>query len=297
MVWGSARRLWIGDGQDEIWHSSFYTYLPGWKGKEVVTVHDMAPERFAELFTDPMDAVGREQKRRCIERADAIICDSQATRDDIECIYPVKNIPVSVIPLAHSATFRVLPAGQLDRQEQPMRPFFLYVGSRLHYKNFSGLLEIYAAWDKRKQIDLKVVGPAWTKAEKRTQAALGIEQQVSLQTNINDNELCGLYNTAVALVFPSLVEGFGLPLLEALACGCPVVASHISSTVEVAGDCPVYFELDDRDSLLTALDQVISEGRNTPRTQAGLERAASFSWERTAQATLDVYRKVSQENE
>ncbi len=118
---------------------------------------------------------------------------------------------------------------------------------------------------------------------------LGIHNCVDLITDISDKELCQLYNRAAAFVFPSLYEGFGMPLLEAMACGCPVIASRIPATIEVAGDCPVYFEPTEQESLLAAFDIPLSESRESERTRAGLKRVEKYSWDATAKQTLGVY--------
>jgi len=288
-TWNHARQAWVGNGVNQIWHSTFYTYQPGWRGAEVVTVHDMAPELFPELFSDPMDAVGREQKKRCIERAAAVICDSEATSQDLKRLLPLDSKPIHIIPLAHSEAFQRLPNNRIDPQIVPALPFILYVGSRVHYKNFSFLLDVFAAWEKRNEIHLVLAGPPLTSEEKNTLKAKGLSELVQHAGVIDDSALSQLYNTAAALVFPSLIEGFGLPLLEAMACGCPIAASEIASTVEVAGDCPVYFDPYDPLSLSNALNRVVSEGRGSARVNAGLERSGLYSWDRTARLYLDVY--------
>jgi glycosyltransferase involved in cell wall biosynthesis len=117
----------------------------------------------------------------------------------------------------------------------------------------------------------------------------GLNDLVVHAGSLDDLGLNQLYNNASALVFPSLIEGFGLPLLEAMACGCPIAASEIPSTTEVAGDCPVYFDPHDPLSLTNALNRVVSEGRDSFRVGAGLQRSGMYSWDRTARAYLDVY--------
>ncbi len=166
-IWNFTRQIWLGNGKDEIWHSTFFTYLPGWHGPEIVTVHDMAPERLKDLFTDKMDAAGRDQKKRCVERAVEIICDSCATKIDLEAEYQLGDKKISVIPLSHSNIFQLFPNKQTSDFDFIICPFLLYVGSRAHYKNFHFLLDIYAKWDQREQIHLVVVGPSWTTEEKR----------------------------------------------------------------------------------------------------------------------------------
>ncbi len=291
-IWSAARQVWVGGGRGQIWHSTFFTFSPGWKGQEIVTVHDMAPERFPELFNDPMDRVGREAKRRCVERAAAVICDSEATRSDLERLIPISHQPRHVVPLAHSEIFRVLHDNELDSQELSPEPFILYVGSRAHYKNFRSILDFFAFWERRHEIRLLVVGAPWTAHERDAIRSRDLQTRIQHAGAISDERLCQLYNSASALVLPSLIEGFGLPLLEAMACGCPIAASKIPSTLEVAGDCPVYFEPLDVRSIATAINHLIGEGRDTARTAAGLQRARLYSWDSTARAYLEIFQQV-----
>ena len=167
--------------------------------------------------------------------------------------------------------------------------------SRAHYKNFQGLLNAYSKWNGRSAMKLLVVGPLWTSEEGRLLSGLGISRLVELLTDVRDEALCTLYNQAKAFIYPSLYEGFGIPLLEAMACGCPVIASRYPTTVEIAGDCCIYFELDSPDSLIDAFDRAVSEGRDGAKARAGLEHAKRFSWEKTARETLAVYRSLLQE--
>jgi glycosyltransferase involved in cell wall biosynthesis len=122
---------------------------------------------------------------------------------------------------------------------------------------------------------------------------LRIAESVRLWENVDDEHLNRLYNQAVAFVYPSLCEGFGIPLLEAMVCGCPIVASRIPTTLEVAGECPYYFDPGNMDELIAALTAAAANGRTAPSIASGLERATKFSWEKTAQKTLAVYRELS----
>jgi glycosyltransferase involved in cell wall biosynthesis len=115
---------------------------------------------------------------------------------------------------------------------------------------------------------------------------------IRLITNIDDEGLCKLYNEAAAFVYPSMFEGFGIPILEAMACGCPIVASNIPSTVEIAGNYPIYFEATQIESLMNALDQVVVDPINTDRIHAREEHLKIFSWDKTASQTLEVYRSL-----
>jgi glycosyltransferase involved in cell wall biosynthesis len=297
-----VRRLWIGRGGGKIWHSTYFTMPERWNGASVVTVVDMVYERFPDLFVGPEEdqfKLKRDydqfltEKRGCVLAADAVLCISDTTRRDVQHFYSMNSDRLHVIPLACSDAFRQLEQRHEVFEASTRGPFLLYVGSRVHYKNFDGFLKAYNTWSGREEIALVVVGGPWSASEEGRLVELGIRDQVHLITDVGDETLCHLYNQAAAFVHPSLYEGFGIPLLEAMACGCPVVASRIPSTREVGGEIPIYFEPTEVDDLLAALDIAISEGRNSERVQAGLERAKSYSWDRTAVQTLEVYRQIS----
>jgi glycosyltransferase involved in cell wall biosynthesis len=154
------------------------------------------------------------------------------------------------------------------------------------------LLQAYSSWPRRKEVDLVVVGGKWSKKEVQHLAKLGITDRVHLLRDVDDQKLCLLYNQATAFVYPSIYEGFGIPLLEAMACGCPIIASRIPSTLEVAGECPIYFEPTEAEDLLAAFDIALSEGRASERVRSGLEQVKCYSWDKTARWTLEVYRAL-----
>jgi glycosyltransferase involved in cell wall biosynthesis len=285
-------RLRLGAGRGKIWHSTYFSEPGRWEGRKVYTVADMIHERYPDLFGGPGGDAFRALRKRCVLSADAVICISEATRNDIREIYDWDSDRLHVIHLACSDFFRSLRGEEQEGSRPGERPFLLYVGSRAHYKNFDGLLRAYSRWEKRRDVALLVVGPPWSSGEAESLRDLGVAEQVSLLTNVDDEALCRLYNRAAAFLYPSLYEGFGIPLLEAMACGCPVVASRIATTVEIAGDCPIYFEALDGDSLLHALDQAMQEGRNSERTRGALAHAGGYSWDRTAAETLRVYRSL-----
>jgi glycosyltransferase involved in cell wall biosynthesis len=291
----SWSNLWIGQGKGKIWHSTYYTMPPTWKGLQVVTVADMIYERFPDLFSGLGSDQFRESQKRCIMAADAVLCISEATSKDVQEIYQLNPDRLHVVHLAYSEIFRpIIENNDSGSGSQAARqPFFLYVGSRAHYKNFSSLISAYSRWKNKEEVRLLVVGPPWTQEEGKELASLGIEGRIDLITNAQDDLLCALYNQAAAFVYPSLYEGFGIPLLEALACGCPVIASRIATTVEIAEGCPVYFEVGREDSLIASFDKVLAEGRKSARTIAGLEHVKKFSWDKTAQGTLDIYKSLT----
>lgn len=289
---GLIQKMLVGRESEKIWHSTYYTMPLRWNGYSVVTVHDMIFERFCDFYTGSDADRLRERKKRCVQNADAVICVSNATREDVRNFYKIDFDSVYVVPHAYSDVFR-----RLENSESiPMlngRPFLLYVGIRSPYKNYNKLIRAYSKWSRQKDVMLVLVGARpWSNDELSQLSQLQIQQQVQLLQNVDDETLCRLYNNAVAFVYPSLYEGFGIPLLEAMACGCPVVASRIPSTVEVAGDCPVYFDPSEEDDLLDALDTVLSKGRSSERLKLGLEKSKSYSWDKTATQTLQIYQEV-----
>ena len=289
----AVKKTLLGRTKHKIWHSTYFTMPTRWDGAQVVTVHDMIYELFPHLFASDGAERFREQKKRCILAADAVICVSETTKKDLCDFYGLPPGKIWVVPHGYTETFGCLENDGENKWQVVPRPFLLYVGDRAHYKAFDTLVKAYSIWPHRKEVDLVVVGRDWSTSEVNHLAELGIFQQVRLLQDIGDEALCGLYNTAVALVYPSLYEGFGIPLLEAMACGCPIVASRIPSTVEVAGDVPIYFEPGKADDLSVALGRAILEGRKSQRTFMGLRHVRQYSWGKAAEQTLEVYRSLS----
>ena len=287
------QKMVLGDGQGVLWHSTFFTRPKGWKGKRVVTVYDLIHEKFSHLFNGRDDDLFRKEKKECIEQADAVITISETTRQDVHKLYGTPLSSIFPAHLACSEAFKVL--GENEKKPLPLitKPFLMYVGGRVHYKNFDVLVQAFDRWPQAKHAQLVLVGDALNEAEERKLRELNILEHVCVMSKASDDTLCQLYNQAAAFVYPSLYEGFGIPLLEAMSCGCPVVASRIPTTQEIAADIPLYFEPTSVEGLVHALTQVF-QGKDMERVASGLSRAKTFSWDQTAEETLKVYRKVLQ---
>ncbi len=279
--------------QQNIWHSTYYTRPFRWQGPIVVTLLDMIHEYYPDLFSRPVDQAFRRHKRSCLLEADAIICISQSTRDDLLQYYDISPERTHVIPLACSDVFQQLPPTSKNAGQ---RPFLLYVGGRHHYKNFRRLLQAYSTWQVRKDVDLVVVGNAWTSEETQLLVQFNLSQHVELISGVTDMDLCKLYNEAAVFVYPSLYEGFGIPLLEAMSCGCPIVASNIPSTIEVAADNVFYFDPYSINDLQSALLVALESNRKSEKVSTGLKHVREFSWDRCAKQTLEVYRQLPSVN-
>lgn len=284
--------------ENAIWHSTYFTLAANWHGLNILTLPDLIPELFPAQHNRFVQSQIRKYRKRCVERADAIICISESTAADLCAYYSLAvEKKIFIIHLAASEVFHPISHFPESYRPPTQGDFLLYVGGRHHYKNFEFLLRAYAKWELRKKVDLVVVGQEWYPSEFRLIQDLGLEQSVHLFTRVSDGELAMLYNLATAFVYPSRYEGFGIPLLEAMQCGCPIVASRIPSTVEVAADCPIYFDPASFESILDALTMALKENKKEERINAGFKRSQAFSWEKSAKRLLEVYTNLQDATE
>jgi glycosyltransferase involved in cell wall biosynthesis len=292
--WRSNRAIFeaIGDGHGAIWHAPFYRIPGQWDGPIVTTMLDMAYERFPQLFRSPTHHWLIRTKRECVEKSDAVICISEATRQDVLSFCRIAPEKTFVVHLAPGDAFQPIDQPEENPHVQLPDAFLMHLGNRSLNKNFDFLLNAYSTWPMRHDLPLLVVGSDWHDGEWERILDLGIEKNVIRMDHQEDAALAALYRRATAFIFPSLYEGFGIPLLEAMACGCPIVASRIPSTLEVAGDIPYYFDPLSIQEFHSALDQAVGEGYASKRRQAGLTWSRQYSWEKSAIRTLDIYRQV-----
>jgi glycosyltransferase involved in cell wall biosynthesis len=279
-------RYKLSSGKYDIFHPTYFdTYHIG-LSPYVITVYDMIYELYPEYFVgDPI----AETKKTVVENADKIIAISENTKNDIVSIYEIDPDLISVTPLATSL-------GDATPETIGIPPrYILFVGNRWWYKNF----EVFAramTMLLHEDSELKIIcagSSDFNTSELNLFKSLGISNSV-LHCNIrSDGELSSLYRNALAFVFPSLYEGFGIPTLEAMSCGCPVVASSRSSIPEVAGTAAVYFNPEDSCNMADAVAKVIY----SPKIREDLIRKghiqnAKFSWDKTADKTLAVYEEM-----
>ncbi len=278
-------------GRYDVLHATYYLKhrRPKWGRPLVVTVHDMIHERFPQIFS-PDDPTAR-LKKSSLNVADHLICVSEATRRDLLDICAIDPARTTVI---HHGV-RLPSPSSVPQVPAHSRPFLLYVGQRGGYKNFRLLLEAYVS-APRLRADFDVVvfgGGAFSDFENGLMAELGLPQGTITLYAGGDDKLAALYQSAAVFVYPSLYEGFGMPILEAMAHGCPVVAAKTSSIPEAAGDAAEYFDPESSESLKEALMSVLYvTSRRDFFVNAGHNRAKEFSWRKSAQATLNVYRQL-----
>lgn len=281
----------------EIYHPTYYRYPHNLKhGKKVITVHDMIHEIYPQYFK--YNENNLKEKRHCIESADKIIAVSENTKSDVMRYYKIPENKISVVYNAASQIFNEINEGEKAKRRRKYnikRPFILYVGQRRGYKNFLILLKVFSLWEKNKEIDLLCIGgeARWDKEEAAIIRNANLSNSVKLFHNISDEELKLLYSLAEVFIYPSLYEGFGIPILEAMACGTPVIVSNTASMPEVAGEAGLYFSPDSIDELLSALNKMIDDLTLRRDLKAkGLNRSRSFSWEKTAKETYQVYKEL-----
>lgn len=227
-------------------------------------------------------------------RSDQIVTISDSAAADIARAFGVERSQIAAIPLAARPQETPLSREETERRFglAPGSRWFLTPASRRLNKNIPALLRAYAQLprDERPALVLAGADGGFDDDLNALIATLGIAPDVKLPGWVTDAELDSLYTHALALVFPSLMEGFGLPILEAMQCGCPVATSEISSMPEVGGDAAVYFDPRDERSITSALAQIAGDADLRARlSEQGRGRAAEFSWIRTAQETADIY--------
>ncbi|MGC8879272.1 MAG: glycosyltransferase family 4 protein [Anaerolineae bacterium] len=301
----SLRQQWLvphvlHTARTHVYHSPYYL-MPYWPGlPTVLTCHDIIPLLFPAYFTAWQRLVFHLTHRLALHAAEVVLAVSRTTRNDLVCHLGVATHKVVVIPLAADEHFQPWSSEKIERVRRtyglPAR-YVLYVGSNKPHKNLVRLVEAWAAVaPHRRDLFLVVAGPwdaryphARHKAE-----ALGLQERVMFLGTAADEDLPGLYSGALCFVFPSLYEGFGLPVLEAMACGTPVACSNAASLPEVAGEAALLFDPHDIECIRDALMQLLGDvDLRNDFARRGRERAAVFSWQRTAAATAEQYARLA----
>ena len=289
----------------QVLHSPHYNAPLLYRGNLVVTIHDLTH------VTDPTFKrtlaarfYARPMFNFVARRADRIIADSEFTKQQIVEHLAILPSKVVVVYLGVSDHFSPHDRGQAVLRVSSLpdlkRPYILFVGNLKPHKNVRTLIHAFSQMRAHKDFDhqLLILGGdrKWKEGLVNECGKLGINDRVLFASHVPYEDLPSVYAAAEILVMPSFIEGFGLPVLEAMACGTPVVCARAASLPEVAGDAAEYFEPSSVDDLAVALERVLGsrELRETLRHK-GLERVKLFSWHECARRTLDVYRQVLEE--
>ncbi len=276
-------------------------FIPPFGGRfpSVITVHDLNFIHFPEFLT-PESSRYYGQIDRAVKRADHILADSHSTRDDVLNHLEVPPQRVTTVHLAPSPVFRPITNRQEVRRSAlryGLPPdFIIFVGTLEPRKNIPTLLKaLRQLHDRNFDVHLATVGrKGWLyKDIFATVTELKLAEYVHFLENVSNEDLARLYNAARCLTLPSYYEGFGLPPLEAMACGTPVVVSDRSSLPEIVGDAGLLIDPDSPEDLCEALARVLEDGDlRASLRQKGLRRSGEFSWAKAARETMAVYDKV-----
>ena len=284
----------------DLLHALAFVSPLAWRGKSVVTVYDLSFLRFPEVYNRSNRLYLGTFTPPSLRRAERVITISEDARRDVIELCGVAPERVTAILLAADARFA--PAGAADveafrrRQGLPER-FVLYQGTLQPRKNVETLVRAYALLRSQGNDDhiLVLAGPRGWQHEPIFDLIrqLGLEGAVMFPGFVPDDDLPLWYSSATVFAFPSRYEGFGLPLLEAMACGTPVVSSNASSLPEVVGDAGLLVDPSDAEGLSGSLRRLLDdEALRSSLSAAGRARAQTFSWRRTASETVQVYREV-----
>jgi glycosyltransferase involved in cell wall biosynthesis len=254
----------------------------------VVTIHDMGMEALRQAHPLAKRLYTRRLVPHVARKARLLITNSEYSKWEIVRYLGIPEDRIRVTPLAASAEFAPTP-------HRPDTPYFLYVGNLEPRKNIERLIEAFAQMP-RKDHQLVIVGERWFHGEASEEKArsLGLNGRVKFLGYVPRENLPALFSGATGFVYPSLLEGFGLPVVEAMACGAPVITSDNSSMKEVARDAAILVNPRDVREITDALVSLAEDERlRRSLSRKGLARAAEFSWERTARVTLEAYRDAA----
>lgn len=283
----------INKNHIDIFHPTYYNleYLTECdiekrKYKIIITVHDMIHELLL-----PKENRTIQEKKRLINIADGIITVSEYTKNDLIKLFPSINTDkIKVIYHGCSMEGHIPEKGDMELPEQ----YILFVGGRTNYKNFKVLVEAFPLVIK-KYPEMRIVcagGDIFSESEKQTMRGLNIEGKV-IQYSMTDSQLVYAFKNARCFVFPSKYEGFGIPILEAFYCDCPVILSNCSCFPEIAGEAALYFESDNVSELADCIITLLKNDFLAKQLiQKGRERLTHFSWDKAAIETKRFYKEV-----
>jgi glycosyltransferase involved in cell wall biosynthesis len=290
-------RLAAREGIDLL-HSLASTAPLGGRFCRVLTVHDLIYARFPEAHAGIRDKGMSVLVPWAVRRSQRVIVDSQSTRKDLLGLKGVSPDRIDVVPLGLGALRRAAPLRESEvrtRFELGERDVVLSLSAKRPHKNLLALIGALARLAPERRPVLVLPGyPTAHEGELRERArALGVDADVRFPAWVSAAELEGLWGVTQVFVFPSLYEGFGLPVLEAMARGVPVACSNASSLPEVAGDAALLFDPHDEPAIADAIERLLLDPDEAGRRRAlGRQRAHLFTWERTARATLDSYARA-----
>ena len=294
----------FGKGSD-ITHFFNYIVPPFVHGKKVVTIHDMVYKAFPETMNSKTRILLNLAMNKSMKRADAVVTDSEFSRSEIIKYFPQYRDKVEVVPCGVDCDmFKPIQDRSIIEKVKANHnikgKYFLYLGTLEPRKNLTRLVKAYEILSRRKEdCPLLVLagGKGWLYDEIFEEVnKSGLGDKVIFTQYIPGEEICPLMNGAEAFVFPSLYEGFGMPPLEAMACGTPVIVSGSASLPEVVGDCGLIVDAYSEESLADAMGKIAdNEELRKQLSEKGIIRAREFSWKKSAEKLYTIYERLVQQ--
>lgn len=283
----------LKEGDYDVFHpTSFNPYFLKYIGNKpwVITVHDMMPELFPQYFNQNDQQIAF--KKKYLNSASAIIAVSKQTKKDIIRLLNISEEKITVVYHGGPEKEVITEPSLVDA------PYFLYVGTRNGYKNFPQTLSDFSVFNKlHPKVKFVCTGGDFTLVEKKMIAKLGLEDMV-VHFYADEHDMKVLYSNAIAFIYPSLYEGFGMPILEAFAYGCPVLLNNKSCFPEIAAEAGIYFDSEPgRSNLPAAMEKTysLSNDEKNKIIETGYRRLDCFSWKRSAKMLAAVYSNVLKE--
>jgi glycosyltransferase involved in cell wall biosynthesis len=283
----------ISKSNFDLFHPTYYNtdFLKHLNNKPfVVTFYDMIQEKFSDKFPEfKIDKLILDQKKRILEKANRVIAISETTKKDIIDIFNISSDKIDVVYLGNSLNSTNIVVERIIEME-----YILFVGNRNSYKNF----QLYITTISQLLIKYNLYficagGGNFTNSEKSLFLSLNIESRIIYKTINNDSTLQNYYVHSLFFVFPSLYEGFGLPVLEAFASNTPILLSNGGSLPEIGGDAVEYFNSNDVNSIFNSTEKLINNfERREALKIAGKHRLQKFSWDKMYNETIEVYKKA-----
>lgn len=269
-------------GETDVIHLSDWT-APVTRAATVTTVHDLAFRKYPETVAPLIRYTQTQRLSRLVKHQNHVIADSLSTKNDLIEMYHFDPVQIDVVYPGISANYTPQKESEIERVKNKYalpKSFLLSLGTQEPRKNLERLIAATADY----QLPLVIAGKyGWGKK-------LAVPAHVQVLGYVAEADLPALYSSATAFCYPSLYEGFGFPVLEAMACGTPVVTSNISSLPEVAGTAAILVDPTDLNSLRSGIDQAVASREKL--IKKGLLQAKQFAWDRTASQVMQIYEKL-----
>ena len=297
--WGVKIPLEIFFGKHDLWFFPNFVVYPHRAGKSVVVVHDLAFEKVPQYVQDQNVRFLKKFVPRSLSKADHIVVTSEFTKADVVKTYGIPEDKIAVVyPGVDLEKFRPSGSARINQIKEKYgitKPYILYLGTLEPRKNVPSVIKAYAGLKNKKDYQLVLAGKrSWQDRdifEKVREFRIG--DSVVFPGYISDEDRPDLLSAAEVFVYPSFFEGFGMPVIEAQACGTPVIASNATSLPEVGGNAAVYVDPDDADGLTRSLEELLSSPpRRDNLAKMGLANVRRFSWEDSARKIVDVFNRL-----